>query len=459
MKKEDLRTAYNEPSDGFHHSVMNALYHLDDKKSAKHRSGRRVMKVALVCALIAAVGTTTVAASTGFFGLFAKPVGKYGVNITAESQTSLQSSDLEETENYQIVRDISIHTAYVPEGFVANEYNGQTYGYYEDNVFSDSWYFMFFAYDSETYNRTEGSVIENEETEFNGHSAVISKKKLSENSDHIEYVVTEKFDDEKIVLRCVFSGEAYNKKYFEPDRNEILRIMEGVSITRTEVPESQTDGGYSYAPIADTYSSDLLKSGKARPGKLGETFKATVADYESEEVSLDIKVVSVSDVKNDEGLDRDEFYSAGPKINLHDKYFDKDGNLISEVKVEEPLEYGDGIDKLNKTVSKTYHRHIYNVKIEITADKDIKDLYRVFGLDGFGYSDEGKAYKSGSKGNVEEIGFTGCNAESFPLEKGQTKVISCLIYADEETGNDPCIGITTANGNTDEVVMTYVRLK
>ncbi len=230
--KKNIKLAYGEPTPAFHHKVMNTLYHLDDKKAAKHSSGKRVLKAVPVCALIAAVGTTTVAASTGFFGLFTKPVGKYGVNITAESQTSLQSSDSEETAIYQTARDISIHTAYVPEGFVANEYSGQTYGYLDDNVYSDSRYFQIFAYNSENYNRTERNVIETEETEFNGHSAVISKRKLSETSDHIEYVVTEKFDDKKIVLRCVFSGEAYNNKYFEPAGTVKSRLSKGRTLLK-----------------------------------------------------------------------------------------------------------------------------------------------------------------------------------------------------------------------------------
>lgn len=457
MKKENLQNLYGKPSDGFHHSVMNALYHLDDKKKASHASGKRVMRIALVCALVAAVGTGTAAAATGLFGLFSKPVGTYGVNITAESN---QSSQSEETEIYQTANDIRISTSYVPEGFVAHEYNGQTYGYFDDNIYSDNWYFMIFAYDSETYNKTETKVIENEETEFNGHSAVISKRKLSESNDRIEYVVTEKFDDEKIVLRCVFSGEAQNKKYFEPDRSEILRIMEGISIARTEASANNNYDSYSdTSPIADIYPHDLINTDKSKTGTVGTPVTVKVADYDSEEASLDIKVVSISDRTTAEGFAKEDFFSAGPTMNLYDYFFDKDGNLIQEITVEKQVEPGDGIDTLGKTVSKTFHRHLYNVKVEITADKDIEELFHVFRFEAFGLSNEGEIYGSSLNGTVEIIGYSGSNGEQLNLEKGKTLVMNCMVYADEETGNDPCFGIITANGNTDEAEMTYYRIK
>lgn len=64
MKKDDLQNIYGEVPAGFHHSVMNALCHLDEKAEVKHRSNKKVLKVVLVCALISAIGVAEVTAVT-----------------------------------------------------------------------------------------------------------------------------------------------------------------------------------------------------------------------------------------------------------------------------------------------------------------------------------------------------------------------------------------------------------
>ena len=65
MKKDDLQNIYGEVPAGFHHSVMNALCHLDEKAEVKHRSNKKVLKVVLVCALISAIGVAAVASASG----------------------------------------------------------------------------------------------------------------------------------------------------------------------------------------------------------------------------------------------------------------------------------------------------------------------------------------------------------------------------------------------------------
>ena len=458
MKKEELTNIYGSRTDGFHHSVMNALYHLDDKKAAKHKSGKHVMRTVLVFAAIAAIGTTTAAAATGFFGLFSKPVGKYGVNITTEN--SVSPAD-EETRTAYMSDDINIVTGYLPDGFYARNYTGYEIAYLDNNSYNDSWYFTAYAYEADKYNITDTYIIESEEREFNGHKAVISKQKFSQDSDRICYIVTEYFDEEDTVVRCMFIGNAVNGKYFEPDYNEMIRIMENLSIEKTaEESEAVTDYEYEekeYA-VLKYDPTEIIDSGKSKNGVTGQEYKATVSDFDGEEKELTVKVVSVTDQKDYDGFKKTDFFAAGNSITLADKYFDKDGKLVEEYKKENVENAGDGIESLARTTENTYHRHFYNVKVELSADSNIEDVCSVIGFDAFGIDEDGGYYKMSRKGEVECIARTDLD-ETVSLEKGSKIVINFGIIADEETENDAHFIITTANEAKNEATVTVFDVK
>lgn len=318
MKKEDLKTIYGKPSDEFHHSVMNVLYHLDDKKAAKHTAGKRIMKTVLVCALITAIGTTTVAAATGFFGLFSRQVGNYGVNITTES-----SAAAEEMAVHTYEAEILAH--YLPTGFVQQGGVGGASYYFNNNIYSDNWYFEATLFEAKDYNKTETYVIKSEEREFKGHKAVISTQKTSESNDHICYIVTEYFEEENIVLRCVFSGEKSNNRYFAPDYNEMIRIMENMEIKMTTETSGQTLPAFEPGAISDYDITEILENEKAQNGVIGETYTVAVSNYDESETNLTIKVTGLTEQHSPEGFEKSDFKNAGNGRSLYDKYFDANG--------------------------------------------------------------------------------------------------------------------------------------
>ncbi len=452
MKKEDIKSAYSESTDGFHHSVMNALYHLDDKATAKHRTKKKIMKVALVFAVAAAVGTTTVASATGFFGLFTKPVGNYGVNISTDNSTAPEDEP-ERAYNCNIKAD------YLPEGFVPRSGPGYVISHLNDNYYSDCWYFMAFAYKSETYNRTEGYIIDTEETEFNGHRAVITTKKPSENSDRISYVVTEYFDDEKIVLRFQFIGLTDAKKYFEPDHDEMLKIVNGISIEMLDKDVYIDHGSYGGgSPVSDYDTYDLVQEGAGENCVVGKSYTDTVADYDGEETQLTYKVVSITEQDTAGELSKEDFYEAGVGISLYDKFFDENGKFISEYTVDELDKLGDGISSLSQTHKRTYTKKFYCVKLELTADKDIENICRVLSTDAFGISSEGELFRYTDNGQIDPIADTGVNNEKIGIKKGETIVIYSGFVTDTDVENDVRFVIKTANGIEDTAKLSLFEI-
>lgn len=485
MKKEDMKNAYGTPSDGFHHSVMNALYHLDDKQTEKYTSRKKTLRVALVCALVAVVATTTVAASTNFFGLFSKPVGQYGVTISTNSNASegLDEDEDEDPDYYKPeTRDYIIRMGYVPEGYVSHESNGYSNAFLNGNHYSDSWYFTAFTYDADTYNLIERSVINSEETEFNGHHAIIMTKKFSENSDRISYIVTERFDEENTIVRCEFDGNAYNGGYFEPDKDEMLRIMEGITLEKsesqaqnqyqsssenapaTDVSSDELIGANKYSssdkgPVTDVAYYELIEEGKYTFGEIGAAYTEKAANYYDEtETALTYKVVSVTEQKDAGDFKKTDFFSAGEGITLYDNYFDEDGNLKTEVTATVVDDFGDGINSLAKTHEVTVKRHFYNVQVEVTADQDIDQLFNVFALSDIAMNDKNEDYLFKDGNSIYLIGYADNGEDSSELKKGQTLIMNFAIIVDEELLPDFCVGVRIGNGLTEENVLKVFRV-
>ena len=111
MKTEDLQNAYTNPPEDFHNAVLSSLYKLDTKAPARYKK-RRVMRVAVVCAIVAALGSfTAVAAATNFFGLFSEPVGKFGLHVGVTEEATASASET--------LKAVKMKFGYMTEGFEA----------------------------------------------------------------------------------------------------------------------------------------------------------------------------------------------------------------------------------------------------------------------------------------------------------------------------------------------------
>ena len=108
MRTEDLQNAYPNPPEDFHNAVLSSLYKLDAQSPVRYK--RRVMRVAVVCAIVAALGSfTAVAAATNFFGLFSEPVGKFGLHVGVTEEATESASDS--------LKAVKMKFGYMTEGF------------------------------------------------------------------------------------------------------------------------------------------------------------------------------------------------------------------------------------------------------------------------------------------------------------------------------------------------------
>ncbi len=441
MKKEQLKKAYGEPTSGFHHSVMNALYHLDDKRSTVYRK-QKILKIALVCGVVAAFGTFTVAATaTSFFGLFAQPVGQYGVNIKT-NEDSLSSEEM----HYKYADNIKLSAAYIPEGYENTSGSEAAVMLRKsgDSYYNDAWYCRASVYEAKDFNITEYNVESQTELEDNGHKIVIIKHVVSANNLGLSYIAYKYFDVEQAVVEVVFEGMTRTGQAVIPEYEEVEKIVRGIQATQGEVSTSVSYGDdYTPGAISDYDPYEDVIGGNYTEISVGGEFKTEVANFDETAKSITVSFKSLTDMKDRNSLDRDGFYSAGEKISLADRFFDDDGKLIVEYDKEIVDDYGDGINSLPQTHVEKYHRHFIVAEVEVTAEEDITDLNKVMGA--VAYS---KTVDSLSMVDTELIYDSTIGPIS--VAKGETVTVTLGLITAEEAEGTAYFEISTMNDAASE---------
>lgn len=447
MKQNKLMIAYGEPTDGFHHSVMNALYHLDDKRNVKYAKRRKCIRIAVAFAAVAAIGTTSVAAAaTNCFGLFSQTVGKYGVEVTVDNNSTSSESYAERAKGVKIVAE------YAPKGYEASGSDFSKSYRYDGEYYSDKWYYSMDVYEAKGYKQTEVNVIDTKETEFNGNKTIITTHKYSENSDKIYYCATEFFEDMGCVLQFRFASNAEGDSYSAPDYDEVIKIIEGTHLERTGDISYNSETGYTAKGAIAGYDtleilSDSIDNKDYITVKPGEKTTVTVADKDGKEKTISVRIKSFKELEDKDNLSRDDFHNAGSSINLSDKYFDKDGKLIKTYTNTITDEAGDGIDSLGKTHEKTYNRHFYTADVEITANETIEDLNNILYLGAFGFKN-GRLYMMDENDGEVNMIYSTAYYNSVKTEKDKPVTITVGLICDNDSVENARISLLTVNDKT-----------
>lgn len=416
MKPEDLRSVY-DVTDDFHNSVLCSLYRLDDKAIKDYKKRSAVIKAALICAIAALLGTiTTVAAATDFFGLLSSPVGNYGLNINIEDKETPSEADK---------KHVKLKLGYIPEGYENTSINPK-YAHYVSKTESDNWTFTIDIKYADTYDVTEKYVVESYETEYNGHQTIIATYKYMENKDEYGYSATEYFEDWGYVVVCKC-----------PNLDEMLKIMEQLELEEdTEhytkpAPKKREDkerGEYIAWYNEEYFLKDI---------GIGESFDCEAKNGDNV-YGLTLKIKSVEERFNSDGLDREDFFNEPGIFNVQDRYFDADGNLLTPyTRIE--IHGGDGINSLGEELEVVDDRHFYLVTFEVTSnDADIDYLTEIF----YPGVSKMKEYEDGSIGWAESVYgraetiYDSYLDESYVLKeplsikKGETKTLTYGIVVD-----------------------------
>ena len=128
MLEKDIKTAYCLTPD-FQNAITGTLNLLDESAPVVFAKRRKRIKISLVFVLIFLIlSTSVVGASTEFFGLLSRRVGNYGLNISVESPTEIETKTSS--------KGVTLDLRYLPDGYVepyGDDVAKNVYEYYQSN--------------------------------------------------------------------------------------------------------------------------------------------------------------------------------------------------------------------------------------------------------------------------------------------------------------------------------------
>ncbi len=426
MKTEDLQNAYPNPPEDFHNAVLSSLYKLDAQSPVRYKK-RRVMRVAVVCAIVAALGSfTVVAAATNFFGLFSEPVGKFGLHVGVTEEATASTSDS--------LKAVKMKFGYMTEGFEALPNMSSHVSKFQNINAENGECFSFSVVPAKDFDYTETYIIDSEETVVNGHKLIITTRQMTEGGE-IDYGATMYFEDWGYVV----GGGAYGGA----DKDELLKIMQNLSL------EEDTDY-VSKTTSADMVASDLnirrreydwTINTEFTMHKLGEAFKW---GHEAHSDAFTVKVTSIKEQTGTNGISKEYWNWTTDYSLIHSDFFDGNGKLLTPY-TRHDINESDGVNTQRKEWDTEDDRHFYVVTVEITQNSD--EEYDIFGdfspavlirdKDG-SYHHNGEEDKNGVTqriiyGNIDTVLSTpGDEANVLHMSKGETRTLIYGIVVDDD---------------------------
>ena len=449
MKTEDLQNAYPNPPEDFHNAVLSSLYKLDTKAPARYKK-RRVMRVAVVCAIVAALGSfTAVAAATNFFGLFSEPVGKFGLHVGVTEEATASTSDS--------LKAVKMKFGYMTKGFEELPHMSSDVKKFQNANAENGECFSFSVVPAKDFDYTETYIIDSEETVVNGHKLIITTRQMTEGGE-VDYGATMYFEDWGYVV----GGGAYGGA----DKDELLKIMQNLSLEEDKdyVPETTS---------ADMVRSDLdLKRGEYdwtvntdfTMHKLGEAFKW---GHEAHSDAFTVKVTSIKEQTGTNDISEDYWNWTTDYSLIHSDFFDENGKLLTPY-TRHDINESDGVNTQRKEWDTEDDRHFYIVTVEITQNSD--EEYDIFGdfspavlirdQDG-SYHHNGEEDKNGVTqriiyGNIDTVLSTpGDEVNVLHMSKGETRTLTYGIVVDDDALDNAYLRFNSSdNGVVDDKTET-----
>ena len=426
MKTEDLQNAYPSPPEDFHNALLSSLCKLDAESPVRYKK-RRVMRVAVVCAIVAAFGSfTAVAAATNFFGLFSEPVGKFGLHVGVTEEATESASEP--------LKAVKMKFGYMTKGFEELPHMSSDVKKFQNTNAENGECFSFSVVPAKDFDYTETYIIDSEETVVNGHKLIITTRQMTEGGE-VDYGATMYFEDWGYVV----GGGAYGGA----DKDELLKIMQNLSLEEDKdyVPETTS---------ADMVRSDLdLKrleydwtiNTEFTMHKLGEAFKW---GHEAHSDDFTVKVTSIKEQTGTNDISEDYWNWTTDYSLIHSDFFDENGKLITPY-TRHDINESDGVNTQRKEWDTEDDRHFYVVTVEITQNSD--EEYDIFGdfspavlirdKDG-SYRHNGEEDKNGVVqsiiyGNIDTVLSTpGDEANVLHMSKGETRILTYGIVVDDD---------------------------
>lgn len=363
MNPNDLKNIYSNSTVDFHNAMLCSLVKLNDKAQRRYKK-YRIWKIVVICIIIACLCTTSVLAVSNIYGIFTDKVSNYGMNVNVVPE-----------ENKKLPEYVRLTLGYLPEGVIETPHtDGEKYSLKGQATFKNC-SFAIIILDDE-FNITNEYIIDSTEKNINGNRVVINTRKFEDSSELTQTFFYEYFDE----LGVVLSGWCDNTI----SDGEVERIIAGA-----EVSEGTEDDHFERVDLASELSQDTLSIDKIFGGIDQSASTYTLGEYEKSfdyyyiddaEKSFSINVKSFEMHDNVSDLNQDNFnfieYEGDEPYNT---YFDGNGDIISD-HIRTQIEYGDGINSIDKVTEIETKRHFVLAELEITGLKPLDDYNIGFSL-------------------------------------------------------------------------------
>lgn len=439
MKSEKLKNIYSNPPQDFHNAILCALVKLDDKAPVRYKR-RRALKIAVVCAIILALCTSSVFAAEKVWSLFSKPVDNYGLNVVA---TSSADNDDNEVPEY-----IKLVLSYLPEGVIETPNTGGR-KYSLNGEAKEMWFTFDITKINSDFENTIGFISDSYETIVNGNRVIVFNRTLDDNGDNNQKGFYEYFEKWGMLVSCLCD---------DITDEELNKVIEGVSLAEgseddhfyiadsdEEIPTKPLDEhGYE-----DNYSYTI--------GELNKPFDYSTFSMDDSMFSINVKSVEVHDNAND--LNSDDFYfdeyEQDDGNGVYSTYFNSDGSIISPY-IHKNIIEGDGINSINHIEEETLNRHLVLVTMDVTALGEVSEgepyafgIFESLRLYNLTTNSNGKLVGADDypvSGAAVYVSSTGKNnLYNAHISKGETETITVGFFVDEDKMEDLYFTIMSTN--------------
>lgn len=395
--KEKLKKAYKETPERFHYTISSAVEEATVQQQNVKKRRSKGWRIVIAFAIIAALIPSAAFGATKLYGIFAKPAGKYAVNI-----------GIEQNENKEYPEYVKMHIT-VPDGF-AEVPGNEGMKYYKlstEEPYTDGFTVLPMRLNANNPTELITHAGDYKETVISGHQAY------------------------KIIAAGEFGGWQRTFVYFG-DMNVLLLIyhenvtdeemdtfVSGISFTEGTADDFTPDYSYLFSP--ENEDNDGNRTEYVMDYEYIEMPLDTAMTFGEEHPTHTSKVVGVRMLDNINGLNESDF---------NDLYWMKDvvdenGNILPHTRNR--WDYGDGINTANKLISSTeVEQKLVLIDIEYTnlLDKE-NNIYVPWQIQAMEKTAKNEFSRMGIEiiGSVEEIIESEyCSGEIFYLSRhGEAK--------------------------------------
>lgn len=478
MKKHDLKMVYSNVPTDFHNSVVRTLNGLEEKQTNTAKPKSRVLKTAIVCALVATIGAVGVVSAAAIYPMVVNREGNYGMNVnlkavndnSAQGSSDIMNVDLD-VVSHNVPEYVKMNIGYLPDGVIKDQGKYSLNGEHNEKCFT-----FIVERVAEDMTITDKNIIDYEQFDINGNTAVLANVHNTSNEYTRRFYIY--FEEYGAFVKCYVTSDVSD--------DELRMVMENISFTEGTA-EDCSGGSLSAAKKSllekaeeafdefcqsqyDAYinANQNVTFTEISLGKTVGFSDDFAQEMMRENCCVDYSVDSIEVMDNISELNKENFYNSLFDLS---EYADENGNILPYTR--EVYSSGDGIDTVNElisseqvgrklvyiTVTATNNtdtvQHFYMPQISLDQLRENNgELESASNLPSYQYMSE-ISYIDNN--NVDELGFKS-GYYSLDIPANSKEVIHLGFFVDEDTLDELYVSLnaTFASGIFDAETNTFV---